>query len=92
MINYYRAMLRPTARAQLQRIAAEVLVLWGDRDPYLGRALAQPSRQWVPRARVEYLAGVGHFVQHEQSDALNQRIVAFLKRSDADASSGAGAR
>ena len=82
MINYYRAMVRPTAALQLRRIDAPVLVLWGDRDPYLGSALAQPSRRWVPRARVEHLAGVGHFVQHEQPDVLNQRLVAFLKQDD----------
>jgi pimeloyl-ACP methyl ester carboxylesterase len=84
MINYYRAMLRPTALTRLQRIAAPVLVLWGDRDPYLGRSLAQPSRRWVPRARVEYLTGVGHFVQHEQPETLNQRVVAFLKQTNAE--------
>jgi pimeloyl-ACP methyl ester carboxylesterase len=82
MINYYRAMLRPTAGVHLRRIDAPVLVLWGDGDPYLGRRLAQPSRRWVPRAQVEYLTGVGHFVQHEQPEALNQRIVAFLKQTE----------
>ncbi len=82
MINYYRAMLRPAAALRLRRIDAPVLVLWGDRDPYLGRALAQPSRRWVPRAHVEYLAGVGHFVQHEQPELLNRRIVDFLRVSE----------
>ena len=88
MINYYRAMVRPTSAVRLQRIAAPVLVLWGDRDPYLGRSLARPSRSWVPRARVEYLAGVGHFVQHEQAELLNRRIVDFLKQADDDLSAG----
>jgi pimeloyl-ACP methyl ester carboxylesterase len=79
MINYYRAMLRPAGGVPLRRIQAPVLVLWGDRDPYLGRRLAKPSRKWVPHARVEILEGVGHFVQHEQPELLNRRIVDFLK-------------
>lgn len=89
MINHYRAMLRPTVALRLQRIDAPVLVLWGDRDPYLGRALAQPSRRWVPGAQVEYLAGLGHFVQHEQPELLNRRIVDFLKQAEADLRGGA---
>jgi pimeloyl-ACP methyl ester carboxylesterase len=84
MINYYRAMARPTAAVRLQRIEAPVLVLWGDRDPYLGRSLAEPSKKWVPRAQVEYLAGVGHFVQHEQPELLNRRIVEFLNQAEGD--------
>jgi len=84
MINYYRAMFRPTTAPSLRRakIEAPVLVLWGERDPYLGRRLAQPDPAWVPRARVEYLADLGHFIQHEQPDVVSQRLVAFLREGD----------
>jgi pimeloyl-ACP methyl ester carboxylesterase len=54
-INYYRAMFRrgPGAlRTDLRRIDAPVLVIWGERDRYLGRELADPPRAWVPNARV----------------------------------------
>lgn len=78
MINYYRAMFRPSGAVRMRRIDAPVLVLWGEQDAYLGRALAQPSARWVPRAQVEYFPGVGHFIQHEAPERVTQRLVEFL--------------
>jgi pimeloyl-ACP methyl ester carboxylesterase len=60
-----------------------VLVLWGEEDAYLGRAMARPSRRWVPRARVEYFPGVGHFIQHEAPEQVNARLIRFLNGSRA---------
>jgi pimeloyl-ACP methyl ester carboxylesterase len=78
-VNYYRAMLRPNAAPPLARIDAEVLVLWGERDPYLGSGLAVPSADWVPRARVEYTPTAGHFVQHARGSWVNERLLDFLE-------------
>jgi pimeloyl-ACP methyl ester carboxylesterase len=78
MVNYYRAMLRPGAAPRLSAVDAEVLVLWGDADPYLGSELAHPPPRWVPRARVEHFPGVGHFIQHERPDVVNARLIDFL--------------
>jgi epoxide hydrolase 4 len=78
MINYYRAMFRPTGAVTLKPIHAEVLVLWGEQDAYLRRELAQPSGRWVPRARVEYFPQSGHFIQHELPEAVNARLIQFL--------------
>jgi pimeloyl-ACP methyl ester carboxylesterase len=78
MIDYYRALFRPRGAVPLATIEAEVLVLWGEQDAYLGRALARPSPRWVPRARVEYYSGVGHFIQHEAPGQVNARLIRFL--------------
>ena len=46
MINYYRAALRRSPRGALARmrpIDCPVLVIWGERDRYLGRELAEPE-------------------------------------------------
>jgi pimeloyl-ACP methyl ester carboxylesterase len=80
MINYYRAFIRPSCTVALRPIEAEVLILWGERDAYLGRELAQPASRWVPRARVEYFPGAGHFVQQEQPEAVTERLIQFLKK------------
>ena len=77
MVNYYRALLRPWTAPRPRSVDADVLVLWGERDPYLGRELAEPEPRWAHRARVEYLPA-GHFVQHDLPDEVNRRLIAFL--------------
>lgn len=88
MIHYYRAMFRTLPAVLLRRVEAPALILWGDRDRYLRRALASPGPRWAPNARVEHLPQAGHFVQHEQADRVNQRLIAFL--SEGPALGGAG--
>jgi epoxide hydrolase 4 len=85
MINYYRAMLRASRGVRLQRVDAPVLVLWGDRDPYLRRSLAAPARRWAPNMRVEHLPEAGHFIQHEQPGLINNRLIAFLNEGRVEA-------
>lgn len=75
MLNYYRALRRPSAAVAPKPIPHDVLVLWGDEDRYLRRDLAEPSPRWVPRARVEHFPGVGHFIQHERPDAVNAHLI-----------------
>jgi pimeloyl-ACP methyl ester carboxylesterase len=66
MINYYSAIFRAGGPISLRRVEAPVLVLWGDRDPYLRRSLARPGRRWARNVRVEPLRDTGHFIQHER--------------------------
>src|SRR5213079_2863462 len=47
MINYYRSSVRQSqkeAAAKLRPISAPTLVIWGERDSYLGSKLAEPDR------------------------------------------------
>jgi pimeloyl-ACP methyl ester carboxylesterase len=80
MINWYRALFRNAThmRASLRRIDAPTLVLWGDRDRYLSRFLAEPSRQWVPHATVVHFPNATHWLQHDEAGAVNERLVEFL--------------
>ena len=51
MINYYRASVRQSqkeAAAKLRPISAPTLVIWGERDSYLGSDLAEPSVTMCP--------------------------------------------
>lgn len=83
MINYYRALLRPSTARGLRRVDAPVLVLWGDRDAYLRPTLARPGRRWAADIRVEHLPDVGHFIQHERPDLVNDRLITFLREDGA---------
>ena len=79
-LNYYRANLRPDPLAQARRapIAAETLVIWGDRDPALGTELLDDLQRVAPRARVHHIPDAGHWVQNEAPDEVNRLMVEFF--------------
>ena len=80
-INYYRAALhRSRSRDPVVRvIEAPVLVIWGEKDRYLGPELAEPDRQWVPDVRVERVPNASHWLQLDQPERVNTLLLDFLK-------------
>jgi epoxide hydrolase 4 len=81
-LNYYRALLRypGETRALLQRIEAPVLVIWGERDRFLNRRLAEPPRLWVPNLlRVERLRDASHWVPEDRPREVNTLLLDFLR-------------
>jgi pimeloyl-ACP methyl ester carboxylesterase len=83
-LNYYRALFRRNplrARALLQRIEAPVMVIWGERDRFLGKELANPDPSRVPNLRVERLQDASHFVAEDGPDEVNSLLIEFLKFS-----------
>jgi pimeloyl-ACP methyl ester carboxylesterase len=82
MINYYRASVRQSqkeAAAKLRPISAPTLVIWGERDSYLGRELAEPDRDDVPNLdRVERLPDASHWVHHDASERVTQLLIEFF--------------
>jgi len=92
MLNYYRAAALRTPRRTLARmlpIAAPTLVIWGERDRYIGNELAEPEARWVPDARVQRIPDASHWVQHEAPERVNELLVGFL-REDARAQPALG--
>jgi pimeloyl-ACP methyl ester carboxylesterase len=82
MINYYRAALRQSPRAALERlrkIEAPVLVIWGEQDRAVGAELAEPDPKWVPNARVERIPEASHWVQLDAPERVNELLVDFLR-------------
>ncbi|APR87504.1 Epoxide hydrolase [Minicystis rosea] len=79
MVNYYRAMPYPSLRMEVTPIQAPTLVLWGDRDAYLGPDLAEPPKKLVPNARVEHVADASHWIQHDQPELVSARLASFLR-------------
>ena len=86
MINYYRASVRQSqkeAAAKLRPISAPTLVIWGERDSYLGSDLAEPDRDDVPNLdRVERLPDASHWVHHDEAERVNQLLIDFFASKD----------
>jgi pimeloyl-ACP methyl ester carboxylesterase len=83
-INYYRAVFRrgPVYASNiLRRIDQPVLVIWGEKDRYLGAELAEPSPKWVPHVRVERLPDASHWVQVDQPERVNELLLEFFQSS-----------
>src|SRR5437667_12900371 len=81
MINYYRAAVRPPkgAKTELRPISAPTLVIWGQRDSYLGPELAEPDHDDVPNLdRVERLPEASHWVHHDEAERVNQLLTDFF--------------
>ncbi len=81
-INYYRALLRYPAgtRALLRRVEAPVLVIWGERDRFLSRRLAEPPHLWVPNlVSVMRLPDASHWVAEDCPLEVNTLILDFLR-------------
>jgi len=82
MINYYRASVRQSqkeAAAKLRPLSAPTLVIWGERDSYLGSDLAEPHREDVPNLdRVERLADASHWVHHDEAERVNELLIDFF--------------
>jgi pimeloyl-ACP methyl ester carboxylesterase len=82
MINYYRAAFRQSpkrAAARLRPIQAPTLVIWGQRDRFLGPELAEPDRDDVPNLdRVVRLPDASHWVHHDEAERVTQLLVDFF--------------
>jgi epoxide hydrolase 4 len=82
MINYYRSSVRTPpkqAEAQIHPISAPTLVIWGERDRYLGPELAEPDHDDVPNLdRVERLADASHWVHHDEAERVTQLLTGFF--------------
>jgi len=78
MINYYRCAVRHGS-GEIHPITAPTLVIWGERDRYLGSALAEPHEDDVPNLdRVERLPDASHWVHHDEAARVNQLLTEFF--------------
>jgi pimeloyl-ACP methyl ester carboxylesterase len=82
MINYYRSSVRTPAKkaeAAIHPIKVPTLVIWGQRDAYLGQELAEPGHDDVPGLdRVERLPDASHWVHHDDAERVNQLLTNFF--------------
>jgi pimeloyl-ACP methyl ester carboxylesterase len=77
MLNYYRALARPSA-PKIGRIAPPTLILWGDRDSFLDNGLAQASADRCVSARVQIVEGATHWLHLEQPERVAAELAGFF--------------
>jgi pimeloyl-ACP methyl ester carboxylesterase len=77
-IHYYRAAARYRS-PRWKPVAAETLIIWGERDRWLGSELAEPDRRWVPRFRLERIPEATHWVQADAPGYVNELLLSFLR-------------
>jgi pimeloyl-ACP methyl ester carboxylesterase len=76
MVNWYRAALRSTGpRPPRLRVRVPTLLLWGARDRFLGREMAEPSAALCDDGRLELFEGATHWLQHDEAGAVNDRLI-----------------
>lgn len=83
MINYYRGLVRGGgARRMAARgfpiIETPTLLIWGEADPILIPASTDDVGKWVKVVTRRFLPGVGHWVQQEAPDEVNEILSAWL--------------
>jgi pimeloyl-ACP methyl ester carboxylesterase len=80
-INYYRAAFRrPPRGGGAARIEAPTLVIWGERDRYLGAELADPDPRDVPRLqRVVRLPAASHWVAADEPERVSELLISHFR-------------
>lgn len=79
MINWYRAIrYQPASKANL--ITAPTLLIWGEQDFALSRALTEDLEKWVPNIQRHYVPTSNHWVQNEAPEEVNAAMLSFLKQ------------
>lgn len=80
MLNWYRALLRKRPPfTKNMRIHVPTLLLWGVKDKYLSRSLAQPSIEYCDDGQLVFFEEATHWVQHEEVTKVNELIIQFLR-------------
>ncbi len=82
MINWYRAYVRHS-RGEPPRVSIKppTLLIWGAKDRFLGRELAQASIDTCEDGRLVFLEEATHWVHLDRPDAVNEQLLEFLSQS-----------
>ncbi|MDO8755243.1 MAG: alpha/beta hydrolase, partial [Anaerolineales bacterium] len=86
MLNWYRAAFRRSLKSVFQRghiparrVKVPTLMLWGKRDVALSQAMVAPSIQLCENGEAVLFDQATHWVQHDEADEVNKKLIEFLK-------------
>ncbi|MBN8221820.1 MAG: alpha/beta hydrolase [Spirochaetes bacterium] len=78
MINWYRAAFRYPELGDDVHVYVPTLILWGEKDAFLEARMAEQSTQYCESAEVRFFPEATHWLQHEESEAVNRAILEFI--------------
>lgn len=78
MLAWYRAVRLQQPPTTPLRVEVPVQVIWGDRDRFLDRGLAEAGIAACDQSEVHHLRRASHWVQHEEPDEVNRLLLRFL--------------
>jgi pimeloyl-ACP methyl ester carboxylesterase len=56
-------------------VRVPTLLLWGAKDGFLGKEMAEPSIARCDHGRLVLLEEAGHWVQHEEPEQVNRLLL-----------------
>lgn len=78
MLNWYRAAFQiASGSASIERIRVPTLLLWGEKDRFLGREMAKPSIERCDVGQLVMYEDASHWLHHEIPEEVNGAIVDF---------------
>ncbi len=72
----------PTLRTRMHKVENDVLLVHSDKDAAIPLDWAEEAQNWLPKARLEVLNGLGHLA-HEESPELSARLICEFATSHA---------
>lgn len=78
LLHFSRDLLRADGRADLTRVSAPTLLIWGAQDTLVPPSLGPLMREALPHAELVTLSGVGHVVMYDRPKAFNAAALAFF--------------
>lgn len=80
-LNYYRALFRYPAelRRNCRQVVAPTLLIWGERDRYLGVGMTENLTRWVPNLHVVRIPNASHWIQNDAPAQVNELLLKFLR-------------
>ncbi len=68
-----------TYKSKLQKLALPTLILWGEHDAVVPRALAEGLHSWVKGSRLVILKGAQHACYLDRPDEFHAALIDFLR-------------
>lgn len=81
IINYYRATIQKPVSIKAEKpLPMPVLMLWGEHDKALGKELTYNTKKYCDNLEIIYDPTSGHFIQHDNPEWVNEKLLAFLAK------------
>lgn len=79
MIHWYRALFRYPTKFPDRTVRVPTRILWGERDAFLLSEMAHESLRYCTDAELYTFANAGHWLQHEESARVSERLIEFFR-------------